>query len=277
VLSLGIIVTIVIAFASMILDTLNLSTISYTQNVITRTDPSPTTITTSPDANFMFGIEIWHQNLSSPVRYFDVLLHLDVEHAGISTPVPVDLVACTREHWASMPDLVGNFEKLQVGGWLCPAIGSQYDIRGKYTSDLYQDLIFTVAPCNNATDPSRPCASPDEITQLFADNNDWFYFTFYYINTIINPDQPTYKSYYLEDTAYVIFSPEMGVESYLYFSDFSIETDYSIWPFSATLDDHGFMALTRPTTHPYAISALNHANYVTFALAKSPNSIFFAR
>ena len=106
---MGIIVTILIGFASMILDTLNLSSISYTQNVITRTDPSPTTITTSPDSNFMFGIEIWHQNLSSHVRYFDVILKLYVEHAGNATPVAIDLVACTREHWASMPDLVGNF------------------------------------------------------------------------------------------------------------------------------------------------------------------------
>jgi hypothetical protein len=40
----------------MIIDTLTLSSISYTQNVQTRTDPSITTLTASPDHNFMFGI-----------------------------------------------------------------------------------------------------------------------------------------------------------------------------------------------------------------------------
>lgn len=104
-----------------------------------------------------------------------------------------------------MPDFLANFDKLQVSGWLCPPIGAQYDIVGKYTSDFYKQLVFTVAPCNNATDPSRPCASQQEIDQLFSDNGDWFYFTYYYINTIINPDQPSYKSYYLEDSAYLIF------------------------------------------------------------------------
>jgi hypothetical protein len=29
---------------------------------------------------------------------------------------------------------------------------------GKYTSDLSQMLAFIVNPCNNDTDPNRPCA-----------------------------------------------------------------------------------------------------------------------
>ena len=148
---------------------------------------------------------------------------------------------------------------------------------GKYTSDLYKELLFTVAPCNNATDPNRPCASPEAITQMFADNYDWFYFTFYYINTIVNPDQPEYKSYYLEDTAYVIFGAEMGVESYVYFSDVNIETDYSIWPFSSMYEEVGFMTQNQPTSHPYVINPINQASYVTFGIAKSPNSIFISR
>jgi hypothetical protein len=57
----------------MILDTLNLTSFTYTQNVITKTDPSATTINTAPSANFMFGVEIWHHNLSGPVRYFDLV------------------------------------------------------------------------------------------------------------------------------------------------------------------------------------------------------------
>ena len=31
--------------------------------------------------------------------------------------------------------------------------------------------------------------------------------------------------------AYAIFGKQFGVESYIYFTDYSIKTDYSIWPF----------------------------------------------
>jgi hypothetical protein len=190
-------VTIVIGFASMVVDTLTLSTISFTQNVKTRTDPSPITLTTSPDKNFMFGLEVWHHNLSSPVRYFDVSVSLFTGGGGYQVPTQVHLVQCTREHWASMPDLLTKFDKLKMSGWLCPPIGAEYDILGKLTSDNYQQMLFGIAPCNNATDPTRKCATPEQIQQNFEYNRGYFYFTFYYINTIINPDQPEYKTYYL--------------------------------------------------------------------------------
>ena len=48
----------------MIMDTLNLSSITYTQNVQKKVNPSPTTISADPSKNFMFGIEIWRQNIS---------------------------------------------------------------------------------------------------------------------------------------------------------------------------------------------------------------------
>lgn len=181
----------------MILDTLTLSTISYTQNVATRTDPSPLTLTAAPDNNFMFGIEVWQQNLSSPVRYFDVYVELFIGGSGSQVPVQLSLVQCTREHWASMPEVVANFDKLRMSGWLCPPLGAQYDIVGKLTSDLYQEVIIGLGPCINGTDPNSQCATPEQIAQNFADNRGFFYFTFYYINTIINPDQPEYKTYYL--------------------------------------------------------------------------------
>ena len=51
------------------------------------------------------------------------------------------------------------------------------------------------------------------------------YFTVYFINTIINPSQPDYKAYYLEDENYAIFGPNMGTENYLLLTDFTINTD----------------------------------------------------
>jgi len=46
--SIGIIITIIIGFASMIIDTLNRSSITYTLDTINNMDPTLTTIVTSP-------------------------------------------------------------------------------------------------------------------------------------------------------------------------------------------------------------------------------------
>lgn len=69
----------------------------------------------------------------------------------------------------------------------------------------------------------------------------------------------------------------MGIESYLYFADFDITTDYSIWPFSDVVEDDGFMTQSKPTSHPYSINAANNANYISFAVAKSANSLIYSR
>jgi len=90
-----------------------------------------------------------------------------------------------------------SFDKLQISYWLCPPIGASYDIYGKYTSDKSQQLGLEVYPCDNATEPSRPCATPAEIDALFVSNYNSFYFTLYTINEIVNPDSTDYIDYYL--------------------------------------------------------------------------------
>lgn len=62
-------------------------------------------------------------------------------------------------------------------------------------------------------------------------------FGFYYINTIINPDQPSYKQFYVEDTQYAYFGPTMGLEATLQLSDYSVTSDNSIWPFPDIVED----------------------------------------
>lgn len=55
-ISMGIIITIIIAFASMILNTINRTTISFTLNTERAIDPPLSTITASTKNNFMFGV-----------------------------------------------------------------------------------------------------------------------------------------------------------------------------------------------------------------------------
>jgi hypothetical protein len=56
IISIGIIITIIIGFFQMIMNTLNLSTITYKQKVEKKENPQLTTFTTSANNDFMFGI-----------------------------------------------------------------------------------------------------------------------------------------------------------------------------------------------------------------------------
>lgn len=123
---MGIIITIIIGFANMILSTLQQTSITSTETVTTLPDPSSMVITASPDNNFMFAIEIWRHNLSSPTRYFDITFLGYASNAGVGDPISLPLESCTKEHWSSMPDVVNNFDKLGMSGWMCPPIGSHY-------------------------------------------------------------------------------------------------------------------------------------------------------
>ncbi len=63
-ISVGVIITIVIAFASMILDTVNRVTISFNHRNQRKSDPSLITLTTSEEGKFMFGVTVQGYNLS---------------------------------------------------------------------------------------------------------------------------------------------------------------------------------------------------------------------
>lgn len=184
----------------MIIDTIEKT--SITTNLTIKKNPEPTkvTMTASPDNNFMFGVELYgldRLNLNDNKRYFDVLTGLYSGEAGQFAYKELELVPCTREHWASLPDLVKNFDSQGIAFWMCPPLGASFDIYGKLTSENFQQISILVYPCNNATDPSRPCASQSEIDALFAANGNNLYFTYYFINTVINPDNPHYIDYYL--------------------------------------------------------------------------------
>lgn len=116
--------------------------------------------------------------------------------------------------------------------WLCPPIGASYEIFGKYTADHYKQVAFYVYPCNNATDPNRPCATQTEIDAYFNAKSHNFFFTFYFINPVVNPGSTDYIKYYLEDKNYVQFGSQQACEAYLYITDYTINTDDSILPFA---------------------------------------------
>ena len=69
---MAIIITIIIAFSNMIIDTFSLSSISYTQNYIVNVDPTNIQLKMTPHQNTMIGINIEGYDLNQENRLFDV-------------------------------------------------------------------------------------------------------------------------------------------------------------------------------------------------------------
>lgn len=76
--------------------------------------------------------------------------------------------------------------------WLCPELELTTSIYGKYTSAKTSILSLEVSACTDNPDMA-PCATEDEMKAFWEDNGGSTLFGYYYINTIINPDQPEYK------------------------------------------------------------------------------------
>jgi hypothetical protein len=74
ILSLSIIVALAVTFYNKVIDTLDMIIITSSSAATNADDPTPFLIQTLPTGPFMLGVEIWHHNLNSGARYFDVVL-----------------------------------------------------------------------------------------------------------------------------------------------------------------------------------------------------------
>jgi hypothetical protein len=61
-------------FYNKLIDCINEVSISSGSSRIISTNPTPYTISTYPEGNFMLGVEIWDHDLNGPLRYFDVVM-----------------------------------------------------------------------------------------------------------------------------------------------------------------------------------------------------------
>lgn len=79
IVTLGIIVTVISGFFSMISETINKTAITSSVNVLTMSDPPATNLIANEEKMFMFGIQIQSTDLSfnydfnGPRRYFDIV------------------------------------------------------------------------------------------------------------------------------------------------------------------------------------------------------------
>ena len=105
---MGIMVAVIVGFASMIIDTLSLNTITSNETISKNINPTSSSFTVSNDSKFMLAVELWGVNMTDTVRYFDVLMIQLSTSSGQReynySLIPLEM--CTKEHWAAFPNIV---------------------------------------------------------------------------------------------------------------------------------------------------------------------------
>lgn len=122
---------------------------------------------------------------------------------------------CIKDHWRSIPNGSEIYDKVGMQTWLCMPLDIAPVLKGKYYSDLQTTLDVIIKKCNNQTDLSRPCASQEEIDSFLMQNGP-IYFTPFFINPLINPQNKDYLKFYLQDKYYTMFGIDYGMEMYIY-------------------------------------------------------------
>ncbi len=84
----------------------------------------------------MFGVEVWHHDLNTGKRYFDVTLTNTIYDYGqpSNRSVQYPLEPCRMDHWDGHPEIQSNFNTLFIKNWMCLPKNVSYEIKGKYAS-----------------------------------------------------------------------------------------------------------------------------------------------
>jgi hypothetical protein len=98
---------------------------------------------------------------------------------------------------------------------------------------------------------------------------------FYYVNPVINAGDKDYLNYYLEDSNYFSFNTITGVNANLFFSEYNIETDHSIFPWPSTTVEKGALTPSSANSQTYAVTDANE--YAKIYLRKSSQRIDISR
>jgi len=145
---------------------------------------------------------------------------------------------------------------------------------GKYYSDIQTTLDIKITKCKNETDPNRPCAPQSEIDDYLRTNGP-IYFTPFFINPLINPQNKEYLKLYLEDKYYIMFGHDYGMEMYVYNAGYQITTDESILPFTDEHFENGSI-VTSVSTNAYSLGNKTDI-YGFISFFRDPSTIIISR
>jgi hypothetical protein len=99
--SIIMIVALVVMFYNKFIDCINEVGVSSSTTRIISTNPTPFTISTNPEGNFMLGVEVWNHDLNAPFRYFDIVMTSVEFNTGVrnESSEELPLEPCTTAHW----------------------------------------------------------------------------------------------------------------------------------------------------------------------------------
>lgn len=78
--------------------------------------------------------------------------------------------------------------------------------------------------CSIGAGDNRTCASSTFIDN-FIKSSGSVTLNYYFINTVLNPQDSQYLSYYLEDRNYFTFTRTLGMTANVFISTFTVDTD----------------------------------------------------
>jgi len=130
-------------------------------------------------------------------------------------------------------------------------------LQGKYTSNSFKYGRILVSKCTNSSIyGNTTCATSAEVDAFIA-SQQIVTANLYFVNPVINAGSKTYIDYYLEDANYFTFNTLNGVSANMYFSEYSITTDHSIFPWKDTSVDSGVIGTGIALGQSYAVSSNN--------------------
>lgn len=118
---------------------------------------------------------------------------------------------------------------------------------------------------------NRTCADQSIIANELS-KSTYLSLNYYFINTIINPDDTEYLKTYLEDRHFFTFTFDYGTKVNLFISSYKINTDESLWPISEYSQNAGGFVYEPTQSFIYKPTALN-TEYVQLYIRKSSLSL----
>jgi hypothetical protein len=144
----------------------------------------------------MFAIGVTNFNLTDPTtKYFNIEFSQKISNP--KKTIFYTLVPCSRSTWTSAyPGIGDTFDRRKLQYWLCLPPNISLTFQGKFTSDVFQYVKIALKACSPTVGDNRTCVNQTVIDNMIAKSGP-LSFNYYFMNTIINPNDPDYLKSYL--------------------------------------------------------------------------------
>ena len=160
----------------------------------------------------MFAVIVRDFNLSGVSKLFDVVVEQQFyQNSYFLNSTPIIMEQCTDAHFHFASNIWNLGRKLPLSMGLCPKIGQNFSVQGKFTSQLSSFLVVRIRRCNTTTDPH--CVS-DAVFAGIEESVGRFILEVPFVNVNINEESQKHKKYYLENSNIVYFNTKLGAMAF---------------------------------------------------------------